>query len=333
LNTVGIMLGSSGGRETRFDHNCVRENTWGLAADYRDLIDARIDHNASYYTAIIAFELFRIINARTDITFDHNSSRQDQYSYFIEGSKRSAIVDNTIESPRFGVQVSHSNEDLKISNNLITDPFGASRAGPALQGIVFAAAPAGMPLTTGALVSGNTITGMGTTGGMTGDGIVAAGPPNFDRPAVTNSQFLGNVTSDNLRYGIALRGGNNGNSIRGNVSERNGSFGIYVQGARDNMLQANATNENGFDGISLQRTARLGVNYDATDNELKANVAYGNGRDGIFADQFTARNSFSANQMLGNAEFDARDLAYPANSWLANVCVTDWPAGAICGIG
>jgi len=332
LNTVGIMLGGSGARSTRFHHNCLRENTWGLAADYRDLIDARIDHNVSYYTASIAFELVRITYARAGIIFDHNRSRQDNRSYFIEGSRRSSIVSNTIES-QMGITVSHSNAGLEISTNLVTDPFEGSRTGFVFQGIFFAAAPAGMPLTTGTLVSANTVTGIGTAASATGDAILAAGPPNFDRPAVANSQFLNNVTSDNVRYGIALRGDNNGNTVRGNVSERNGSFGIFLQGARDNILEANVANNNGLDGVSLQRTVRLGVNYDATDNTLSANVADGNGRDGIFADQFTARNMFAANQMLGNTAFDARDLAYAANRWLGNVCATDWPAGAICGGG
>jgi parallel beta-helix repeat protein len=333
LNTVGIMLGGSGERQTRFDHNCMRENTWGLAADYRDVIDARVDHNASYFTSSIAFELFRTTTARSDIAFDHNHSRQDNGSYFIEGSKRSSIVANTIESPQVGIRVSHSNTDLNISHNVVSNPFGASRTGFVFQGIFFAAASAGAPVTTRALVSHNTVTGIGNAASGTGDAILAAGAPNFDRPAIADSRFVDNVTTDNVRYGIALRADNNNNTLRGNVSERNGSFGIFIQGAGHNLLEANIANRNGIDGISLQRTVRLGINYDATDNQLRGNLANGNGRDGIFADAFTARNTFTANEMFGNTGFDARDLAYPANTWLGNTCITDWPTGAICGPG
>ena len=240
---------------------------------------------------------------------------------------------NTIESPHIGNQVSHSNRELNISHNLVSNPFGASRTGFVLQGIVFAAAPAGMPVTVGALVSHNIVTGMGNSGSPTGDGIRAAGPPNADRPALANSQFLDNVTRDNRRYGIALRADNNDNVLRGNISERNGSFGIFLQGASHNLLRANVANGNGIDGISLQRAVRTGINYDATDNEFTSNLANDNGRDGIVADQFTTKNTFTANQMFGNGAFDAHDLAYPANSWLGNSCVTDWPTDAICGMG
>jgi parallel beta-helix repeat protein len=230
-----------------------------------------------------------------------------------------------------GIRVSHSNTDLDISHNVVSNPFGASRTGFVLQGIFFAAAPPGLPVTTGAVVSHNVVTGIGNAASTTGDAILAAGPPTFARPAVVNSLFLDNVTSDNVRYGIALRADNNGNTLRGNVSERNGGFGIFLQGARENVLERNSANGNRLDGIALQRTTRLGINYDATDNKLTRNVANDNGGDGIFADQFTVGNTFAGNQMLGNTAFDARDLAYPANHWIGNACVADWPAGAICG--
>jgi parallel beta-helix repeat protein len=75
-------------------------------------------------------------------------------------------------------------------------------------------------------------------------------------------------------------------------SERNGQFGIFLQGAGGNAVEANTTSHNGVDGISLQRAVRACVNYDATDNVVVANVAAGNGRYGIFADAFAVENTF-----------------------------------------
>jgi parallel beta-helix repeat protein len=94
---------------------------------------------------------------------------------------------------------------------------------------------------------------------------------------VHQSLFLNNVTSDNLRDGIQLRLGNNGNVLHGNVAEHNGRYGIYAQSATGNL--------------------------------------------------------FETNQMFGNGVFDARDDNRAANSWIANQCQTDFPAGTICGVG
>jgi parallel beta-helix repeat protein len=338
LNTIGIQFGSSGARWSRLDHNCLRQNAWGLVSDHRDLINARIDHNATFDTTNFAFELFGFDNARENITFDHNVSRQDNTAYLIAGSKSSALVANTVESAQIGMRIEPANEDLEISHNLITDPFGTNRVGFVLQGIAFPTPGVGVAPTKRALVRGNQITGMGIPGSTSaaGDGIVVAGPPNTDRPAVMESTFTDNVTSDNLRDGIVLRGGNAGNTLRGNISERNGRFGILVQGAVDNVVESNIAGNNGADGIALQRATRGGVNYDATDNHFHANSAHGNRRDGIFADRFTARNTFLANQMLGNTRFDAHDdsvlLGTLQNLWIANQCGTASPDG-LCATG
>ena len=332
LNTVGIMLGSSGARETRFDRNCLRENRWGLAADYRDLINARIDHNATYGTVSFAFETFRLDYARENLSFDHNWSRQDNIPYWISGTKHSRIFANTIESARIGIQIQAANEHLEIARNVITDPFETNRTGFVLQGIGFGDPGIGQSASTYASVRANTIIGMGTPASPVGDGIVAAGPPNAPRPGLMDSTIENNVTTDNLRDGIILRGENARNTVRGNTSDRNGSYGIFVQGAVNNRFEANTTNNN-FDGISLQRAVRLGVNYDATGNEFLRNVAEVNSRYGIFADQFTTQNVFELNWMFGNAIHDAHDDARPANTWSGNQCATDFPAGTICGVG
>ena len=61
-------------------------------------------------------------------------------------------------------------------------------------------------------------------------------------------------------------------------------------------------------------------------NTLRGNTANDNARNGIYAFG-TTENTFEANKMFGNAILDARDR----NLWNANQCVTDFPAGSICG--
>jgi hypothetical protein len=335
LNTVGVELGSNGESSSRFDHNCLRRNGWGLATDFRDLMTVSIDRNATFDTQNFAFELFgvRPEDRRKDITLAHNVSRQDNTSYLVVGTVRTTVIGNTIESPRVGIRVDPGNLGLEISRNVINNDLGTNRFGSVLQGIAFVSPTTlDQEPTAGALVRENTITKLGfpVSNGV-GDGIVAAGPPNADRHALINSLIVDNVTSDNLRDGIVLRGANSGNTLRGNVSDRNGRFGIFVQGAVRNGFELNVASENGADGISLQRAIRSGVNYDATDNTFAANIAERNGRYGVFADAFAVRNTFVVNRMFENAIHDAHDS--DSNTWIANQCVTDFPFGTICGVG
>jgi parallel beta-helix repeat protein len=69
-----------------------------------------------------------------------------------------------------------------------------------------------------------------------------------------------------------------------------------------------------------------------TGNLLSSNVAERNRRYGIWAEGATG-NTFEENRMLGNATLDARDDARASNTWTANHCFTDFPAGTICGAG
>jgi nitrous oxidase accessory protein NosD len=319
LNTLfAVDFGSEGTRESRADHNCIRENLYGLvteldddtfwpdlenrAQNARDLINARADHNSTFRNLEgIAFAGPGLHDA---VTIDHNVSRGESIAILIQNSEGSRIVDNELLSPTVnGVRVGGANTGLEITRNIV---MGGQ------QGIVFA--PAAVidvftEPTEGATIAENTVSGQRQ------DGFVAAGPPNAALPAVMDSQFLDNVASDNLRDGFVLRGVNADNTVRGNLSQRNGRYGIFVQGAVENLFETNIASHNGVDGISLQRAVRLGVNYDATDNTFLGNVAEANGRYGIFADRFTARNVFELNWMFGNAIHDAHDDAFAANTW------------------
>jgi parallel beta-helix repeat protein len=277
-NTLfGVDFGSAGTHESRVDHNCLRENRWGLVSELdddslwkqsdgperdqwnaRDLINARIDHNSTLRNT--AGVEAAGPGRHDDVIFDHNVSRADLLGIVIQNSERSRILHNELRPTVRGIDVGGANVGLEITGNVIET---------GRQGIAFV--PANFLIdqfpapTIGALVADNVVTGQLL------DGIVAAADRLHD------SLLLNNVTSDNLRDGIILRINNNGNDLRGNLAERNGEYGIYAQSAIQNL--------------------------------------------------------FEANRMLGNGVYDARDENRAANTWVANVCVSDFPAGTICGVG
>jgi parallel beta-helix repeat protein len=84
------------------------------------------------------------------------------------------------------------------------------------------------------------------------------------------------------------------------------------------VIRDNVTTDNLRDGIVL-RLANSG-------NILRGSVAARNGRYGVYAQGATG-NLFEANQMFGNGVLDARDEARESNTWIANQCATDFPAG------
>jgi parallel beta-helix repeat protein len=252
LNSVGIQFGSRGTTESRFDHNCLRENVWGLATDDRALVDARVDHNATFRTRFNAFE--PVLGEAKNASFDHNLSRQDDTAYKVANTTATRIVANTVQSARIAIDIGGGapNVDLQVIHNLVENPFG----GNVSQGIFFRTRPADQAPNTRALVMRNTVTGMAL------NGITAAGPPVTaqPRPSVTDSVFSHNLTSDNGQDGITLRGGNDRNTVRGNIAERNGRNGIYLQGAVDTLLVRNTMLGNGInptlEGVDARDDAR-----------------------------------------------------------------------------
>jgi parallel beta-helix repeat protein len=277
-NTLfGVDFGSEGAHPSRVDHNCIRENGWGLVSELeddslwkpsdgperdpwnaRDLTGARIDHNVTFRNTAGAEAAGPGRHDR--VTFDHNVSRESAWGIVIQNSEQSRILHNELHPTLRGIDIGGANEGLEITGNLIDT---------GRQGIAFI--PANLIIdqfpapTIGALVASNLVTGQVL------DGIVASAN------RLHQSQLLNNMTSDNGRDGIILRLSNSGNIVRGNVAERNGEYGIYAQGAVANL--------------------------------------------------------FEANRMLGNGVLDARDENRAANTWSGNYCLTDFPAGTICGVG
>jgi parallel beta-helix repeat protein len=117
-----------------------------------------------------------------------------------------------------------------------------------------------------------------------------------------------------------------GAAVTENIVTGQESDGILGVAGRlhQSIIARNDASRNGRDGI------RLGPG--TSENVVRGNVADENGRNGIYALGAIA-NLFEANQMLGNAVYDARDDNRAANTWSANDCLTDFPAGTICGVG
>jgi parallel beta-helix repeat protein len=250
-NTLfAVDFGSEGTWVSRVDHNCIRDNLWGLVSELdadslwkqsdgperdewnaRDLVNTRIDHNATFRNSA---GLEAAGPGRHDrITFDHNVSREDGWGIQIQNSEQSRIIDNAVSPIRNGIVAGGATTGLEIARNTVAT---------GRQGIVF------VPLSffidrfpapiVGALVADNVVTGQLL------DGIVAGTDPQVGG-RLQQSLLVDNVTSDNVRDGIVLRLANNDNVLRGNVAERNGEYGIYAQGAIQNLFEANRMLGNG----------------------------------------------------------------------------------------
>jgi len=107
-------------------------------------------------------------------------------------------------------------------------------------------------------------------------------------------------------------------------------IGMGVGGLKNSWILDNVISglENG-EGIALLA--------DNTENLVRGNKITNNDKDGIRVAAGATGNTFEANEMLGNGNgtttVDARDDAREFNLWRGNVCLTDFPAGTICGIG
>jgi len=124
-----------------------------------------------------------------------------------------------------------------------------------------------------------------------------------------------------------------GNTITGapgnDPSMPTAGIGMGVGGLKDSWILDNVISGIKGEGIALLA--------DNTDNLVRGNTVTNNGSNGIRVAAGATDNTFEANEMLGNGNgtttVDARDDARAFNVWRGNVCLTDIPAGTICGIG
>jgi nitrous oxidase accessory protein NosD len=120
-----------------------------------------------------------------------------------------------------------------------------------------------------------------------------------------------------------------GNTITGSPGTGAG-IGMGAGGVKDSSILNNRVS--GFAGEGL---VLLTGN---TNNLVRGNTVTENGSNGVRVATGATGNSFEANEMLGNGDriagaVDARDDARAFNRWRRNVCLTDSPAGTICGVG
>jgi Right handed beta helix region len=151
----------------------------------------------------------------------------------------------------------------------------------------------------GLTISGNTVTGSGL-----GNGI-----------KLTQAQFTPAFTAPNV-----------GLNVSGNVVTGFGGSGIVAVADAPNLTLSTVSNNtsSGNEGSGI----RLQIGND--NNQVTKNSTDENGDNGIYADSAVG-NTFANNHMNLNVGFDARDDNRPANTWTANQCTTDSPAGTICG--
>ncbi|WP_176731841.1 right-handed parallel beta-helix repeat-containing protein [Micromonospora rhizosphaerae] len=270
LNTLfGMDFGTAGARESRVDHNCFRDNRWGLVCELdddslwklpvgnergawnaRDLRTARIDHNDTFRNQAgidVAGP-----GRREQVTVDHNVSRAEGTGIALQNSARSAVIANEVvgASGTGSIAFGGGNTDLTVASNLVTG---------GRVGIIFASASYfdKFPPSRRVTITGNTARGMVFSGINAGQGLtVGAGE-------LRDSVIAGNVSSDNGLDGIIVPAGNAGNDVRDNVTERNGRRGIYA---------ASSTSDNTFSGNWMFGNGVL----DARDDNRTANTWVGN---------------------------------------------------------
>jgi len=297
LNTLfALDLGSEGTHQSRVDHNCLRENQYGLVSELdddslwkvgdgperdawnaRDLINARIDHNQTFRNGAgccgVGLEAAGP-GRRDDVSFDHNVLRDDWIGIALQNATRSAITDNQIVSSRFySALLGGANSALEISSNTMHD------AG--ITGIRFAPQQFTDLLTTPSsdvLVTDNDVRG------------AVAGIYATTAQSLVDSVISNNTTSNNRGNGISLFSSDN--LVRGNQSNNNAVAGITAfPGATGNSFEHNSMHGNGWSP---------GASYPGAD--ARDIDAYLTGSD-------------------------------PQNDWIDNDCDTDLPADVICGVG
>jgi parallel beta-helix repeat protein len=179
----------------------------------------------------------------------------------------------------------------------------------------------------------------------------------FSGVSIDNS--IGSVVSQNSTqgslHGVTVGGSNNGLAITGNVVQGTTASGILFNQTAfvpifpgPNMglnVSGNTVTGSAGQGINVFETVTYSTFSNNTtssndangillqtgndNNQVTNNGADKNGANGIYA-AGAVGNTFTSNHMNLNVQYDARDDTRPANTWTANQCTTDFPAGTIC---
>ena len=124
-NTLGVELGSSGTKASRVHHNCLRENTWGLANQRETLTKAVIETNTTHKTRTLAYEIGWGLAGTELVTVRDNTSTEDGITLHVENAASTLVVDNTVTTPgvrAFGVL--GGNAHVQIRDNVVTGKTG-----------------------------------------------------------------------------------------------------------------------------------------------------------------------------------------------------------------
>jgi hypothetical protein len=320
----GIDFGSSGGRASRVDHNCLRDNGFGVVSELdddslwrlagggpereawnaRDLADARIDHNTtSGHRAFGVASALYIAGPgrRRHVIIDHNLSNGDIGAVGLQNASDSAIVENAVvHASGNPIVVGGGSDRIRVAGNSVHN-FGTVAAG--IGGAV---------LFTDGFVDHFRTPDHDV---VIADNDIADGYLGVDikEGMLAGSLISGNTVARVFGNGIWLRAGDNGNVVRDNDSHDNNSSGILLNpGASGNLMTRNVADYNAIGGITMTNGA--------TGNIIEGNSMHANGwRVSSPLPKGDARN---LNPLLDGAL---------QNTWTGNDCDTDVPAGVICG--
>jgi hypothetical protein len=241
---------------TRVDHNCLRENKWGLANQRFTLSNAVVDHNTSTKTVNFAYEVGWAVAPMESVTFDSNTSEDPSTPWRILASTDITVIDNVIRGANNAIVVSRQNVGVLLSGNHITGSATSFRGIAVPGGIV----PLPTPGTKGLQIVDNVVTGITSAAGGIGISI----PVNSD---VKDATIAGNVSSYNSQSGFLITA--TGSQVEGNTAIGNGLYGIVGgPGSSGNRFVGNTM----LDNVALD-ARELGTNT-WTDNYCRSsNVA------------------------------------------------------------
>jgi len=226
-NRIGVHLRSSG--PARFDHNCLRANSWGVANEFAPLVDAVIDANDTYLHLEYTFEL---TSGAEGVELRGNASRGDRNPYMADSTVGTVIAGNVVDGAQRGMRIFGGNTDLLITGNRITS---SNLVGIAIASFRNLGVPAESNV--GSVVSENSIRGSFGNPGA-GIGLADGG--------LKHGVVSHNVVENNVE-GIVLRQGNTGNAVVANMALTNRLDGIRAAaGATGNVVTDNVADGNGW---------------------------------------------------------------------------------------
>ena len=136
----------------------------------------------------------------------------------------------------------------------------------------------------------------------------------------TDVTIRNNKVENNGSNGITLNTAGN-NVVTNNQSDGNGGAGVNLNGSSGNVVEKNQLLRNALDGIRLFNIA--------AGNTIQSNHIQRSGRDGIRLEGATLENTIERNVISESAEHDAHDDSFgtgtggTANFWVDNHCETE----------